>query len=191
MRMIEIWCRRTTTLAGVICLLLLSAGSAVAEPVRSAVDAIDADILFMRHALAPGTGDPVQFRMDDCTTQRNLDDAGRAQARAIGAYFRAQDIRPDMILSSQWCRCRDTALEMDIGMASPFAGLNSFFDGHVDRDTTLAMLREQMEQINEGQLVLMITHQVVISAITGIAPRSGGIIAFNSRTGVAQRVTLP
>ncbi|MDP6219600.1 MAG: histidine phosphatase family protein, partial [Alphaproteobacteria bacterium] len=73
----------------------------------------------------------------------------------------------------------------------PFTGLNSFFDGHVDRAATLAMLRNRMQQIEADQLVLMVTHQVVISAITGIAPRSGGIIAYNSRTGSARRITLP
>jgi len=61
----------------------------------------------------------------------------------------------------------------------------------VDRAATLAMLRNRMQQIEAGQLVLMVTHQVVISAITGIAPRSGGIIAYNSRTGSARRITLP
>ena len=185
------WRHRLTVLCASFLLLLLGAGNALAEPVRNAVNAIDADILFMRHALAPGFGDPAHFRIDDCTTQRNLDDEGRAQARAIGTYFRRHDIQPDIILSSEWCRCRDTATEMDVGRAVPFTGLNSFFDGHVDRAATLAKLRNRMQQIEAGQLVLMVTHQVVISAITGIAPRSGGIIAYNSRTGSARRITLP
>ena len=172
-------------------IVLFSITPAAAEPVRTAINAINADILFMRHALAPGTGDPSHFRVDDCATQRNLDERGRAQARTIGAYFRTHDIAPDVILSSQWCRCQETVIKMDIGAAEPFAGLNSFFDGHVDRGETLAMLRARMDQIAPGQLVLMVTHQVVISAITGIAPRSGGIIAYNSRTNTARRIDLP
>ena len=183
--------RRWANTAVFLLIVLFSITPAAADPVRTAIDAINADILFMRHALAPGTGDPSHFRIDDCTTQRNLDERGRAQARNIGAYFRTRGIAPDIILSSQWCRCRDTATEMDIGAAQPFSGLNSFFDGHVDRSETLAMLRARMERIEPGQLVLMVTHQVVISAITGIAPRSGGIIAYNSRTSTARRIDLP
>ena len=170
--------------------VLFSITPAPAEPVRTAINAINADILFMRHALAPGIGDPSHFRVDDCATQRNLDKRGRAQARTIGAYFRTHDIAPDVILSSQWCRCRETVIEMDIGAAAPFAGLNSFFDGHVDRGETLAMLRARMDQIAPGQLVLMVTHQVVISAITGIAPRSGGMVVYNSHSGEAVSVPL-
>ena len=182
---------RLANAAVFLLIVLFSITPAAADPVRTAIGAINADILFMRHALAPGTGDPAHFRIDDCTTQRNLDERGRAQARNIGAYFRTHGIAPDIILSSQWCRCRDTATEMDIGAAQPFSGLNSFFDGHVDRGETLAMLRARMKRIEPGQLVLMVTHQVVISAITGIAPRSGGIIAYNSRTNTARRVDLP
>ena len=75
------WRHRLTALCASFLLLLLGASTALAEPVRNAVNAIDADVLFMRHALAPGFGDPAHFRIEDCKTQRNLDDEGRAQAR--------------------------------------------------------------------------------------------------------------
>ena len=169
--------------------LLLLAPPARAEPLGEAIAKIDGDILFLRHALAPGFGDPAHFRVDDCATQRNLNDVGRAQARAIGAYMRMNGVIPDVILSSRWCRCQDTAHEMDIGPFTTHDGLNSFFDGHVDRDQTLATLRERMKEIEDGSLVLMVTHQVVITAITGIAPQSGGMVVYNSRTG--ERVSLP
>ena len=148
-------------------------------------------LVFIRHAYAPGGGDPENFNINDCSTQRNLNSAGIEQAKQIGKIFKDNNIPIAQVLSSEWCRCRDTATEMDIGRGVPFAGLNSFFDGHVDRAATLATLRNRMQQIEAGQLVLMVTHQVVISAITGIAPRSGGIIAYNSRTGSARRITLP
>ena len=168
---------------------LLPASPSRAEPLREAIEEIDADVLFLRHALAPGFGDPAHFRIDDCTTQRNLDDVGRAQARAIGDYMQENRIAPDVILSSRWCRCQDTAREMDMGPFTTHDGLNSFFEGHVDRETTLTALRERMRAIKDGSLVLMVTHQVVITAITGIAPRSGGMVAYNSRTG--ERVSVP
>jgi len=170
---------------------LLSAPAAQAEPLAEAIDRIDGNVLFLRHALAPGFGDPPQFDIDDCATQRNLNDVGRDQARAIGAYMTRHDITPDIVLSSQWCRCQDTARDMAIGPFSTHIGLNSFFDGHVDRDRTLAALREHMAQVGPDRLELLVTHQVVISAITGIAPQSGGMVVYNSRTGEAVSVPLP
>ena len=179
---------RLTTLAFLAAALLFTQ-QARAEPLGEAIAKIDGDVLFLRHALAPGFGDPSDFNVDDCATQRNLNDVGRAQARAIGAYMKANRIAPDVILSSRWCRCRDTAQEMDIGPFMTHDGLNSFFDGHVDRDVTLAALRQRMTEIETGSLVLMVTHQVVITAITGIAPQSGGMVVYNSRTG--ERVSVP
>ena len=169
---------------------LLIAPTAQAEPLGEAIDRIGGNVLFLRHALAPGFGDPARFDVDDCTTQRNLNDEGREQAHAIGTYMRRHNITPDIILSSQWCRCQDTASEMDIGPFSTHNGLNSFFDGHVDRDQTLTALREHMARIAPDRLELMVTHQVVISAITGIAPRSGGMVVYNSHSGEAVSVPL-
>lgn len=169
---------------------LLTARPAQAEPLGEAIDRIGGNVLFLRHALAPGFGDPDRFDVDDCTTQRNLNDAGREQARAIGAYMARHGITPDTIFSSQWCRCKDTATEMAIGPFSTHPGLNSFFNGHVDRDRTLAALREHMARIGPDRLELMVTHQVVISAITGISPRSGGMVVYNSRSGEAVSVPL-
>ena len=168
---------------------LLPGSPSRSEPLAEAIAGIDADVLFLRHALAPGFGDPANFRIDDCTTQRNLDDVGRAQARAIGGYMQENRIAPDVILSSRWCRCQDTAREMDMGPFTTHEGLNSFFESHVDQEKTLTALRERMRAIEDGSLVLMVTHQVVITAITGIAPRSGGMVAYNSRTG--ERVSVP
>jgi len=154
-----------------------------------------ANVIFMRHALAPGTGDPANFNIDDCTTQRVLNDAGREQARALGgqlgAYLEANDKKLDAILTSQWCRCRDTAILLDLGEWQEFAGLNSFFNGHVDRHETLALLRARLDDIGPDELVLMVTHQVIITAITGIFPPSGGMVLYNSETGAVSRLNLP
>jgi len=168
----------------------LSVTAAQAEPVGEAIDKIGGNVLFLRHALAPGFGDPARFDIDDCATQRNLNDVGREQARAIGAYMTRHRIMPDAILSSWWCRCQDTARQMAIGPFFTHDGLNSFFDGHVDRGRTLAALRAHLDTIGPDRLELMVTHQVVISAITGIAPRSGGMVVYNTRTGDAVSVPL-
>ena len=114
------WRHRLTVFCASFLLLLLGAGNALAEPVRNAVNAIDADILFAA-ARRPGFGDPAHFRIDDCTAQRNLDDEA-AQARAIGTHFPPPRHPAGYHSSSEWCQCRDTANELDIG-SRPFAGL--------------------------------------------------------------------
>lgn len=164
---------------------------AQAGELSDAIKAVNANVLFLRHALAPGFGDPAEFRIDDCSTQRNLDDAGRHQSRRLGAYLRDEGIGFDEILSSRWCRCVDTAAEMDVGEFTTFDGLNSFFNGHVDREVTLALLSAKLADLPPDGLVLMVTHQVVISAVTGIPPQSGGFVAYNSHTGEAKRAGTP
>ena len=166
-------------------------GAARAGALEEALRDTSANVIFLRHTLAPGNGDPANFDIDSCDTQRNLSTSGRDQARRLGAYFQSLDIQPDTILSSAWCRCQDTAIEMGLGPHTVFAGLNSFYDGHVDREETLALLRKGLAEIEEDSLVLMVTHQVVITAVTGIFPPSGGVVVFNSRTGVAKAVGAP
>lgn len=161
------------------------------EPVRAALAQTGANVVFMRHALAPGYGDPDNFQIEDCNTQRNLDEAGRRQAEAIGRYFREHQITFTAILSSRWCRCTQTAEQLNYGSWSEFDGLNSFFQGHVDRQETLALLRDKLDSLSSDDLVLMVTHQVVISAITDISPPSGGLVVYNTSTQNAKPVRVP
>lgn len=156
-----------------------------------AIDQIDANVVFMRHALAPGYGDPDHFDIDQCATQRNLNATGRQQAQDIGLYIKSQGVRFDAILSSQWCRCVDTAIALDLGEWQRFAGLNSFFQDHVDRTETLALLSDRLETIADDELILMVTHQVVISAVTRYSTPSGGLVLYNSRTGKAKPLSIP
>lgn len=136
-------------------------------------------ILLMRHALAPGTGDPAHFDLEDCGTQRNLSDEGRAQARAIGVALEERGIRVDEVLTSQWCRCRETAQLLDLGTVSDFPPLNSFFR---DRSTaaaqTLATL-DHLADLPDDHRPLLVTHQVNISALAGVFPRSGELIVVD------------
>lgn len=134
--------------------------------------------LMLRHALAPGTGDPAGFRLDDCATQRNLSDAGRAQARAIGTWLRARGIERARVYSSQWCRCLETAELLGLGPVTPLPALNSFFERPDDREPNLAMLRDFLAaQPDQGEPIVLVTHQVTITAMTGVYPASGqGVI---------------
>ena len=118
-------------------LLVVLAPISKAEPASSLMSAIsylNADIVFMRHALAPGFGDPDRFELGDCSTQRNLDTNGRNQAQLIGRELLTSGIHFSEILSSEWCRCRETASLLNMGKWSVFSGLNSFFQNYADKE---------------------------------------------------------
>jgi broad specificity phosphatase PhoE len=130
----------------------------------------------MRHALAPGTGDPANFDVEDCSTQRNLDARGRAQARALGEALRARDISFDRVLSSAWCRSFDTAELMALGTPEITPALNSFFRNRERSAPQTEALREIIAAA-EGPL-LMVTHQVNITALTGQWVDSGEVFVI-------------
>lgn len=131
-------------------------------------------VLMIRHALAPGIGDPDDFKLDDCSTQRNLNEQGRAQARAIGEWLRSRGIDNVKLYSSQWCRCLETARLMNLGIVTPLPALNSFFERPEDREPNLAALRNFIrDNTKPGELIIMVTHQVTISGITGKWTDSG------------------
>ena len=130
-------------------------------------------VLMIRHALAPGIGDPEDFSIDDCATQRNLNDVGREQARSIGNWLRSKGITSASVYSSQWCRCMDTAILLDLGPVTALPALNSFFERPQDREPNLAALRDFISEQNDDQLVIMVTHQVTISGITNEWTDSG------------------
>jgi phosphohistidine phosphatase SixA len=132
-------------------------------------------VLLMRHALAPGTGDPAEFVLADCATQRNLSDAGRAQARRAGERLRAAGVRVDRVLSSRWCRALETARLLDVGPVEPFPPIDSFFEDRSEGPQRTAAVRAFLRGLGD-RTVLMVTHQVNITALTGIFPRSGEII---------------
>ena len=131
-------------------------------------------VLMIRHAEAPGTGDPPGFKLDDCSTQRNLSADGRLQAAAIGDWLRAHDVRRARVYSSQWCRCLDTARLIDVGEVMPLPALNNFYTRPQDREANLAALYAFLaEQPTDGELLVLVTHQVTISALTGEYTPSG------------------
>lgn len=132
--------------------------------------------MVMRHATTePGIGDPPGFRLDGCATQRNLSEAGREEARRIGAAFRARGIPIGRVLSSRWCRCLETA-GLAFGTVEPWPPLDSFFD---DRsrggDQTRAVRHVVGGRAAKGNLIL-VTHQVNIRALTGLFPAPGEMI---------------
>ena len=106
------------------------------------------NVIFLRHALAPGYGDPSEFHISDCKTQRNINEEGRDQARAIGIKLKMKGFLFNEIYSSEWCRCLETATLMDLGEITIFSGLNSFFQDHYDRKETLLKLMQKLEHLD-------------------------------------------
>lgn len=162
--------------------LLLPIAAACAETDEAALWAALRDgghVALMRHAIAPGVGDPAGFRLDDCTTQRKLSAQGRAQARAIGERFRANGIGTAAVFSSQWCRCLDTARALALGEVTPFAGLNSFFAGRGDEARHTRAARALIAgQASGPPPRVLVTHQVNITALAGVFPAAGEIIVM-------------
>jgi phosphohistidine phosphatase SixA len=165
----------STMLAAAVAALILAAPAKAAEPVAAAALAAPGHVLLLRHAIAPGTGDPVGMRVGDCATQRNLDASGRAQAQAIGAVLRAAGIGPSRVYASQWCRARETAERLGLGpVVERPAELNSFFADRSAQPVATAALRTFLAaQPRDGGLLVLVTHQVNITALTGIVPASG------------------
>lgn len=136
-------------------------------------------ILMLRHAKAPGNGDPANFRLDDCTTQRNLDAAGREQARRLGRRLAKAGATGARVFSSQWCRCLETARLLELGPVTPMPALNSFYPAPESREPRIAALRAFLaEQPSNGSPVVLVTHQFTIAELTGGATPSGGGAVF-------------
>ncbi|MCU0900434.1 MAG: histidine phosphatase family protein [Cypionkella sp.] len=155
----------------IFAVLLMLAAPLRADPLVAAGQ--PGAVLLMRHAIAPGGGDPEGFVLGDCGTQRNLSDEGRAQARAIGAQLRAAGLRFDAVLTSEWCRTTETAVLLDLGPVTPFAPVNSFFDNRQDGPRQTAETLAYLATLPPDARVLIVTHQVNITALTGVTPRSG------------------
>jgi broad specificity phosphatase PhoE len=133
-------------------------------------------VILLRHARAPGTGDPPNFRLGDCSTQRNLSQEGRDQAARIGVRLRAAGLATTAAYSSQWCRCLETARNLGVGPVVELPALNSFFQSpEVEQKHTRSM-RAWIASADLGRPVVLVTHQVNITALTGIVPAEGEIL---------------
>jgi phosphohistidine phosphatase SixA len=174
--------RRVAAIVTLAVLLFAGLSDTRAAPARAdevAWDALRAGgkVVLIRHALAPGTGDPPGFVLENCATQRNLSAEGRAQAARIGEAFRANGVPVDRVLSSGWCRCIETAA-LAFGTADVWPPLHSFFQ---DSSTSRAQTAETRAAVaawsGPGTLVL-VTHQVNITALTDIFPESGELIVL-------------
>ena len=132
------------------------------------------NIIFIRHALAPGNGDPENIDLRDCTTQRNLDDRGIEQSKKIGEFFKKNNIPIDIVLSSEWCRCKDTA-KFAFNEFKTFDALNSFYDEkfYKFKEKQIKKLNMYIKEWDSNKNLVLITHYVVISEMLNLAVSSG------------------
>ena len=137
-------------------------------------------LIFIRHAYAPGGGDPINFDINKCNTQRNLNDLGRKQADKIGSLFRGDNISINKVYSSEWCRCKETAL-IAFKEFETKNFLNSFFSSKFakNKDSQIEKLKEFINNWDGKNNVIFVTHYVVISEILNYAPSSGEIVISN------------
>lgn len=146
-----------------------------AEAIELAELAKPGRVLLLRHAIAPGVGDPENFRLRDCGTQRNLDAAGRQQAARLGKHIAGLGIRGVKVYAGQWCRTLETARLLGLGPVTELPALNSFFARPDQREGNLDGVRKFLAKLPaDGPLVILVTHQVTVTGLTGIYPASGG-----------------
>ena len=141
-------------------------------------------VLLIRHALAPGVGDPANFTLGDCSTQRNLSEEGRQDARDIGTWLKRRDISINRIETSRWCRARETAELLGLGRVRTNKNLDSLFQGDDPvNDPQTARIREQIiEHRNKRGLLVLVGHFVNIGLLTGESVDSGeGVVVRASR----------
>jgi phosphohistidine phosphatase SixA len=139
-------------------------------------------VVLMRHAIAPGGGDPVGFRLGDCSTQRNLSADGRKQARAIGQQFREKRIPISSVRSSRWCRASQTAQLLDLGPVRQTAALDSVFTASNEVARVRQRQAERLIDQHRGRpgVLVLVGHQANIIDLTGIAPASGGAVVVRA-----------
>ncbi len=164
--------------------LLLARSAAVAAEDDAAWDALRAGgIALFRHADAPGVGDPPGFRLGDCSTQRNLDARGREQAKRLGERLKQQRFRVGAVWTSQWCRTRETARLLDIGQVRDEPAFNSFFADRAGEPEQTARARSLLLGWRGPGALVVVTHQVNITALTGLGAASGDGIVLVLRDG--------
>ena len=211
---------KTKAIYGVSLFLFLLFGMLVAlnllgvfDPASKSIDATELsnykyDVLIMRHELAPGGGDPKGFVLSNCSTQRNLNQEGMELASKTGGKLSSLTNIAPLIYSSKWCRCLETATQIALELSDSSSinytvegtrGLNSFYQPSIGFTKEECMgwlttdILDRLKKVEPNDRVhqtLLVTHQVTVEALTGFKVESGGIVAYDSRTGDATRLTL-
>ena len=149
------------------------------------------NIIFIRHSLAPGTGDPENINLNDCKTQRNLNSEGIKQSKKIGNFFKKNNIIVEYIFSSEWCRCKDTAFHAFESFKT-FDALNSFYSEkfYKNKNKQIKKLKKFISDWDNKSNLVLVTHYVVILEILGIGAGSGEIIISNKKYEIKDRIEI-
>ena len=148
-------------------------------------------LIFIRHAYAPGGGDPENFDINNCDTQRNLSEEGRKQAHKIGEFFKNNKFKIEKVFSSEWCRCKETA-EIVFKDYSTKSFLNSFYSSKYTKNKTkqIKELKDYVRQFKNNQNLVFITHYVLISEVLNYAPSSGEIVVSDKNFNMIGNVEI-
>ncbi len=147
-------------------------------------------VVLLRHAATePGIGDPPNFKLEHCRTQRNLSDVGRLQSKRLGEWFKARQLGPGSVRSSAWCRCKDTA-QLAFGQHAVWPALNSTFRDRTDPPDPTELVRQALLRVPAKQFEVWVTHQVNITALTGQGPAMGEGYVLDRQGKVLSRMTV-
>ena len=148
-------------------------------------------LIFIRHASAPGNGDPSNFNLNDCSTQRNLNENGRKQAKNIGIFFKENKIKIDEVLSSEWCRCKETA-EIAFKDFSTNSFLNSFYSSkHAkNKDQQVKALNDYIKKFKSDENLILVTHYVMISEALNYSSSSGEIVVSDKNLNILGTIEI-
>ena len=148
-------------------------------------------LIFIRHAYAPGSGDPNNFNLNDCSTQRNLSEEGRKQAEYIGEFFRKKKIKIDKVLSSEWCRCKETA-KIAFKNFSTNSFLNSFYSSKFkkNKNKQINSLNNYITKFKSDKNLILVTHYVLISEVLNYGPSSGEIVVSDKNFNIIGAIEI-
>ena len=148
-------------------------------------------LIFIRHAYAPGGGDPDNFDINDCNTQRNLNNSGREQAKNMGIFFKDNNIKIENVYSSEWCRCKETAL-IAFNKFENKNFLNSFFSSKFakNKDLQIQNLRKFIKDFNGDENLIFVTHYIVISELLNYSSSTGEIVISDKNYNIIGNLTI-
>lgn len=176
------WLRAGSLLLVCLSLLLSGAQPALAGLLEDLTDG--QHVLLMRHADAPGVGDPAGYKLDQCATQRNLGEVGRQQSVLIGRWLSSQGVTNPKLFSSAWCRCVDTGRLLALGSVTVEPSLNSFFDDMSLANAQTTALQKFITaslKAHPKQPLILVTHHVNIQSLTGRVVSVGDMVLVRVR----------